>query len=773
MHVTTFAPKSILAAVQCLFMRTYDRMAAAIRDINPRRSHAFIALVGALILASWASVSALEYPYTPYNKGRMDPQLTGWPLDADQLAWLASSTYKRPGNEPGGSGHSNWLAYGPMTPLTVDGQYVVDRHAASIDVADKYRDAHGSKVDILLVGDSITEQWDVSSSTIYPQRFRKPWTDVFGAYSAFNIGFGGEKTYGILWRLDHLGGVGTRSPGLDYRLVILAIGHNNMYSTPETGTLNAAKGIQWCVKSIREKFPNADVIVCKVLPNTWTDARTTKPLFYTDAQAINAALDGLNLEEDPKVHLLPDMWNDMTNGDGTLRTELFDMVNSPVGVHLSDLGYDKWAAKLKPLVDEILSRPLTSPLKIASSPSNRTVASGVSASFRVTVAGGVAPLTYKWQRSADGSTWTDIVGATSSRYAISTTSGDHGAQFRAVVTDAAANSVTSNAAKLSTMTITTQPANTSVAVGNRGTFRVVATGSPALTYRWMRNGGSIFVGDEPTAATSTYETKATTAADNNATFSVALMNSEWGTVTSTVATLTVLAANRAPTVANVIPAQTATVGTAFSYVIPANTFADADSDVLTLSVTGLPSWATFTVGTRTISGTPTTAAAAVTAVVTANDGRGGTVLTNLSLTVSAANRAPTVANVIPAQSATVGTAYSYVIPANTFADADSDVLTLSVTGLPSWARFSVGTRTISGTPTTAAEAVTAVVTANDGRGGTVSTNLSLTVSATSTDVISFPNPESVSGCGAGGLGGLGMAILASLTVRKRVRRTRE
>jgi glucose/arabinose dehydrogenase len=238
--------------------------------------------------------------------------------------------------------------------------------------------------------------------------------------------------------------------------------------------------------------------------------------------------------------------------------------------------------------------------------------------------------------------------------------------------------------------------------------------------------------------------------------------------------LTVTMANRAPTVANVIPAQTATVGTAYIYAIPTDTFADADGDPLTLSVTGLPSWATFTVGTRTITGTPTVAAAAVTVVVTANDGRGGTESTNLSLTALAANRAPTVANVIPAQTAKVGTAFSYVIPTTTFADADSDPLTLSVTGLPSWATFTVGTRTIAGTPTVAAAAVTLVVTANDGRSGTVSTNLSLTVTITPVDLSSLPKPgnNNNSGCGAGGLGGLGMALLAGVTLMKRDRRTR-
>ena len=34
----------------------------------------------ALIVLSVAVAGALDYPYAPYNEGKMDPQKTGWPL---------------------------------------------------------------------------------------------------------------------------------------------------------------------------------------------------------------------------------------------------------------------------------------------------------------------------------------------------------------------------------------------------------------------------------------------------------------------------------------------------------------------------------------------------------------------------------------------------------------------------------------------------------------------------------------------------------------------
>ena len=185
-------------------------------------------------------------------------------------------------------------------------------------------------------------------------------------------------------------------------------------------------------------------------------------------------------------------------------------------------------------------------------------------------------------------------------------------------------------------------------------------------------------------------------------------------------------ANTAPTVANPISDQITPPGTAFSYAFPANTFNDADTgDTLTYSATKsddtlLPSWLTFTAGTRTFSGTPQAADVGTLSVkVTASDGTAS--VSDTFDIVVAINSAPTVANAIPHQAATAGTAFSYQFPANTFADADTgDTLTYSATkgddsALPSWLTFTPGTRTFSGTPQAADVGTLSVkVTASDG-----------------------------------------------------------
>jgi hypothetical protein len=81
--------------------------------------------------------------------------------------------------------------------------------------------------------------------------------------------------------------------------------------------------------------------------------------------------------------------------------------------------------------------------------------------------------------------------------------------------------------------ITTQPANQTVVVGQTATFSVVASGAAPLSYQWLKNAANI-----SGATSASYVTPATTAADNGAKFDVVVSNSA-GSATSSAATLAV------------------------------------------------------------------------------------------------------------------------------------------------------------------------------------------------------------------------------------------
>jgi hypothetical protein len=92
---------------------------------------------------------------------------------------------------------------------------------------------------------------------------------------------------------------------------------------------------------------------------------------------------------------------------------------------------------------------------------------------------------------------------------------------------------TSTTVKSTAPTITTQPSNQTVSVGQTATFSVTATGSATLSYQWQ-NGTTAVAG----ATSSSYTTPTTATADNGSQFTVAVSNSA-GSITSNAATLTV------------------------------------------------------------------------------------------------------------------------------------------------------------------------------------------------------------------------------------------
>ena len=201
---------------------------------------------------------------------------------------------------------------------------------------------------------------------------------------------------------------------------------------------------------------------------------------------------------------------------------------------------------------------------IATQPTNQTVTAGQTATFTVAATGRV-PLIYQWHRNGAA-----ITGVASSSYTTpATTSSDNGAQFTVVVSNTlgAATSVpatlTVTASPLHP-SITTQPANQTVTVGQTASFSVTATGTAPLSYQWQK-GGSPILG----ATSSIYTTPPTTSSDNGAQFTVAVKNTV-GSVTSGAATLTVNPAPVAPSITTQPASQTVTVGQTASFNVTAS-----------------------------------------------------------------------------------------------------------------------------------------------------------------------------------------------------------
>lgn len=195
------------------------------------------------------------------------------------------------------------------------------------------------------------------------------------------------------------------------------------------------------------------------------------------------------------------------------------------------------------------------PPTITAQPAAQSACLGKSVLFSVT-ATGTPPFSYQWKK--DGTT---IAGATTAIYTIpAVTNADEGT-YTVVVTNGC-GSVTSTPAALSlgaAPTITSEPTAQTVCAGQPVEFTVAATGTPPLTYQWLKDGGEI---GGATAATYTISAAASTDAGA---YSATVANS-CGTVTSRAAALTV---GNAPTITAQPASQAAVAGSSATFSVTA------------------------------------------------------------------------------------------------------------------------------------------------------------------------------------------------------------
>ena len=198
-----------------------------------------------------------------------------------------------------------------------------------------------------------------------------------------------------------------------------------------------------------------------------------------------------------------------------------------------------------------------------------------------------------------------------------------------------------------------------------------------------------------------------------------------GSETASATVTVVLKTNNAPYVAHPIPDQSIEEDSSWSYTLPANVFADADGQALTIAATSpgggsLPAWMSYDVSTQTFSATPPLDYNGIVPItVSASDGQ-ATDSNSFNLNIVAVNDAPVLAHPIDNQSVLEEAAWAYSIPAETFTDVDNDTLSFVAelqnnSALPVWLEFDNESGRFSGTPPTGSQGTLGLrVHASDG-----------------------------------------------------------
>jgi len=212
-----------------------------------------------------------------------------------------------------------------LNPVDQKDDWWVKRQAENVEKMEK------GDIELLLIGDSITHGWD-GQKELYDK--------TFGPYKPINMGFGGDQTANVLWRLDHLP-LDKISP----KAAMLLIGTNNIGHSDGSTPKEAAEGIAAIVKKLQKQYPKLQIIVLKVFP------RDEKPdgEYRKKVNEINAALPAL-LKRLNNVSLV-DINAGFLDKDGTLPKSIMGDF-----LHPGKEGYEYWAKAVAPIIEKAFQR---------------------------------------------------------------------------------------------------------------------------------------------------------------------------------------------------------------------------------------------------------------------------------------------------------------------------------------------------------------------------------------------------------------------------------
>lgn len=217
-----------------------------------------------------------------------------------------------------------------MTPEAQTSEYVDEwwmlRHQAKLEEVERRKDS----IDLLMIGDSITQGWEDEENLGL-------WQEYFEPRRALNLGYSGDRTEQVLWRL-----LNGEIDGLAPKVAVLLIGTNNTGHRQDPAKETAA-GVHAILRELQARMPKTSIVLQAIFP---CGASLDDPLRQLNAE-IN---DIIATYADGEVVRLLDIGHKFVNDAGRLDTDLM-----PDLLHLSPAGYRIWAERLVPLVDELLA----------------------------------------------------------------------------------------------------------------------------------------------------------------------------------------------------------------------------------------------------------------------------------------------------------------------------------------------------------------------------------------------------------------------------------
>jgi lysophospholipase L1-like esterase len=181
-------------------------------------------------------------------------------------------------------------------------------------------------IDLLFLGDSITDGWKGGGKNI--------WGARYASLKPANFGIGGDRTENVLWRIRN-----GNLDGISPKALVLLIGTNNVWrDTPA----QVAEGVATIVQEIRTRLPETKVLLLAIFPRGEKPDDSNRPKIAE----INASL--AKLDDGQRVFFL-DIGRTFLQPDGTISKDIM-----PDYLHLTPAGYQLWSDSMQEKLTELM-----------------------------------------------------------------------------------------------------------------------------------------------------------------------------------------------------------------------------------------------------------------------------------------------------------------------------------------------------------------------------------------------------------------------------------
>jgi beta-glucosidase len=190
-------------------------------------------------------------------------------------------------------------------------------------------------VDILFMGDSITDNWRTRGSNV--------WNQYYAPRHAANFGIGGDRTQHVLWRIEN-----GELDGLKPNVTVLMIGTNNSNDDPPE---DIATGIKRIIGGIRQRCPGTKILLLGVFPRSGPrkNGDGSEDNYVKRMEVIRAVNKVLAKFDNGSTIRYLDIGPKFLGKDGQLHKDIM-----PDLLHPNEKGYQIWADAMNPTLDEMM-----------------------------------------------------------------------------------------------------------------------------------------------------------------------------------------------------------------------------------------------------------------------------------------------------------------------------------------------------------------------------------------------------------------------------------